>query len=154
MVINRLKHGNKLTNESIALGIDGLSLRCHLLFEDFHQRAIRLLFGFQQGISLCQGLVVATQQLYIRMIQLRDNHVQKTTTTVTSAINQGGIRRRNKDERNQSNVLRQAFVFFLVAFKTLSRASFHATIDAFFISHVIEVQAVEHKEVAIMRDNL
>ena len=152
--IDLLEHRHKLVHEGAAFLIHHLTVACHLLLPDIKERGIRLCLHLQQGVTLLQSLVIVGQGINVDSIKLRDDDIHEPSAFLAATRNDGRVGRRRHDKRNQSDVLRESLIFFLVALNMFLHATFHATIDVYLLSLFILIQTFNHEEIAVMRDDL
>ena len=85
---------------------------------------------------------------------MRNHHIHQLSSLLASAFDERNIRRRNIDERDESDVLRESLILLLVAFEVLLGAPFHAAVDILHIPIITLVVALQHEESLVVRDDL
>ena len=85
IVWNLLKYRSEFCYESFTSVKNLLSMLSHLCFQNVHKCGIRLSLLLQERITLLKNLVVCHEMFKIRVIKLRDNKIQKTSTLIAPA---------------------------------------------------------------------
>ena len=152
VAVDLLEYGYEGFDESAPLLVDRLSLGCHLLFQHVEQGCVRLFFHLQQGVALLKRFVVAVERLDVSGVVLCNSHVHEVAPLLAAAFDEHRVRRRDKDKGDESDVLRQAFVLFLVAFEVLLLSALHTAIHLVGVAVVASVGTLEHEEVGIVGD--
>ena len=88
-VVVLLEDGRQFLDKRLALLVDSLAGSRHLFLPERQQVEVGFaVVHLQQGVTLLQGFVVAVQCLYIRMVQLRDHHVNQSAALLAASLYQ------------------------------------------------------------------
>lgn len=88
------------------------------------------------------------------MVELRDHYIHEMPPLFSSTIHKNGIRRRNKDERDESYMLRKLLIFFSVALEMLVLPTLHASIDILYAVILGRIVTLDHEEVLVMCNDM
>ena len=105
---------------------------------------------FKESIALLQGLVVGREGFDITLVGLRDDNIHEATPFLAATCNEAVILGRDHDKRDQSDVLGDATIHFLVAFQHLFHTSFHPHIDLLVLAILALVLTLDHSKFLIV----
>lgn len=154
MAVYILEYRNKPLHESRSCLEDTLAVNRHLVLPDIKEHDVRLFLHLKKGVTLLKCFVITVQSINVSIVILRYHHVHKLAPLLASAGDKVLIVRRHKDERHQTDVLRQSLIFLLVALEVLLRATLHATIHVHRVAFFVLIIAVKDKETLVVRDDL
>ena len=125
-LVIRLKHWYQFVHKSLALPIKLLASLSHLFLPELHQQRVGfLVFHFKQCVALLVGIVIACQRVNIAAIILRDDDIHQFSALLATTLYEQRVSRCHYDQRNQSDVFREAFILLFVALEVLLHAPFH-----------------------------
>ena len=88
------------------------------------------------------------------MVELRNHYVEQSAALLAAPFNHDGVGGRDKNQRNQTDMLRQPLILFLVALEMFLGATFHPAIHRLVVTHVILIDALQHEEVLSVGNHL
>ena len=94
------------------------------------------------------------KKLLTPLYQKHMDNIHQATALLTSPFYKGRIRRRNINQGNQTDMLRQSLILLLIALEMFLRTPLHTTIDILYITLFCAIVTFKHKEILIMHDNL
>ena len=132
--IKFLKYRNEFCKETPPCPINIGCGKSHLFFPYLIHGRIGY-FLLQQRIPLHQRFVVANQLIEIGLVELRNDQIEKSPTFLTASLYQFRIGRRNHNQRNQSYMIGQAAILFLVPLEYFFLPAFHSAIN--LLAHIV-----------------
>ena len=152
LVVELLEDGDELRDELAPLLEDILTLPGHLLLEDKEHLRVNLLILLQHHIPLLQSPVVAEQSLRISSVVLTDHHVDEASPLIAAATDENLIRRRDHDQRNQPDMLRDASVSLLAPSHHLLLPHLQSDVNVLLRPILVLVEALQRHELLPMPD--
>ena len=115
---------------------------------------VRLFFLLEESIALLPRCVIARQDINVLRMTLGYDDVKQTPPHVTASVNEGCVRRRHQDKRQQSDMLCKALVLLVITLEVFPLPTLHAAVYALLCPVLRHIAGIEDKERLVMTQQL